>query len=188
MKKLLLTFIFSFFIIFLFFSNTNVYACFNDNVQRGCFENKDCCNTSSTCQDITIDTGGTCVPPGGSVGGSGTNPFSWGPWGSTPAGPSLNNFFNLLGTNAPPNASKASWESVLSTIISLFFLAAFVLALFYIIWGGFNWIFSGGDKQRLAKAREHVIYAIVGLVIVFLAATIISALGAFFKINFLNLP
>ena len=65
-------------------------------------------------------------------------------------------------------------------IITILFIIAIVIALIYLIWGGIKWIMSGGDKQALQTAREHVIAAIVGLVIVFLAYFIVSfILGVF---------
>src|SRR5579862_4772049 len=52
----------------------------------------------------------------------------------------------------------------IGSLINLIFILAVVVALLYLIWGGFKWLTSGGDKAGVQAAREHVIAAIVGLV------------------------
>jgi len=62
----------------------------------------------------------------------------------------------------------------IQAIITILFIIAIIIALIYLIWGGIKWIMSGGDKQALQTAREHVIAAIIGLVVVFLAYFIVT--------------
>lgn len=70
--------------------------------------------------------------------------------------------------------------NLVSGVINILFIIAILIALIYLIWGGIKWIMSGGDKQALQTAREHVIAAIVGLVVVFLAYFIVNfILGVF---------
>ena len=59
---------------------------------------------------------------------------------------------------------------VVGFIITLSFLAA----LLYITIGAFQWITSGGDKQKVADARNHIIAAIIGLIIIALSFVIIN--------------
>jgi hypothetical protein len=56
-----------------------------------------------------------------------------------------------------------------------------------IVWGGIEWAYSGGDKQRIAAARAKLTWAIVGVVIMLLAFGIISLFSGLFGINLLNL-
>ncbi|MBI2442554.1 MAG: hypothetical protein HYV40_01440 [Candidatus Levybacteria bacterium] len=49
-----------------------------------------------------------------------------------------------------------------------------ILALFYLIYGGIQWITSSGDKQKVAAARNRMIYAIIGLVIIFLSIFLVN--------------
>jgi len=51
------------------------------------------------------------------------------------------------------------------------------LTVIFVAISGFNFITSGGDPQRVAKARNSIIYAIIGLVITLLAVAIITAVG-----------
>lgn len=70
--------------------------------------------------------------------------------------------------------------NLVSGIINILFIIAILVALVYLIWGGIKWIMSGGDKANLQSAREHVVAAIVGLIIVFLAYFLVNfILGIF---------
>lgn len=82
--------------------------------------------------------------------------------------------------------------TILSNFVSWIFVLAVVFALFYLIWGGFKWLTSGGDKTALQTAREHIIAAIVGLIIIFLSYFILNLIINFFipgfKLNQFDLP
>lgn len=67
-----------------------------------------------------------------------------------------------------------SFGNVVGAAIQLVFVLAVVVALFYLIYGGFRWLISTGDKTKVSEAREHIIAAIIGLVIIFLAYFILN--------------
>ena len=58
---------------------------------------------------------------------------------------------------------------VVNTALNIVFGVGVIIALFYLIWGAFNWITSGGDKGKTADARNKIVAAVVGLIL--LAAT-----------------
>jgi type IV secretion system pilin len=62
-----------------------------------------------------------------------------------------------------------------------------IVALFYLIWGGFSWITSGGDKSKVDSARQKLTAAIIGLVIAFLAFFVLSLALSFFGLSLTNL-
>lgn len=65
-------------------------------------------------------------------------------------------------------------------IISFMFVIAGIVTLFYLVWGGFKWITSGGDKTAIESARGHIIAAVVGLIVIFLAYVIMNLVWQFF--------
>jgi hypothetical protein len=65
-------------------------------------------------------------------------------------------------------------------------IGASLLCLILIIWGGISWITSGGDKAGVESARKKIIYALIGLVIIFLSFTIIKVLGNFFDVKLIR--
>lgn len=77
--------------------------------------------------------------------------------------------------------------TTIGTLVSLFFVLAALIALAYLIWGGFKWITSGGDKSAVETARNHIIAAVVGLIIIFLSYVILNVvLQFFFGVNLLT--
>jgi hypothetical protein len=84
------------------------------------------------------------------------------------------------GRNMPELRGNASLENFVGTGFNLLILAAVVLCLLYFIWGGINWLMSEGDKQKIASARQKLIYSILGLAIVFMAFLMINVFYWFF--------
>lgn len=82
--------------------------------------------------------------------------------------------------------TTASFSSLVGTLIQLIFAIAVIVALFYLVWGGFKWLTSGGDKQGVQQAREHIVAAIIGLVIIFLSYFLLNILLGFFGVGSLT--
>ena len=61
-----------------------------------------------------------------------------------------------------------------STILNIVFFMAAILAVIFIIVGGFQYTLSGGDAPGIKKAKETITYAIVGLIVTLLAFGIIN--------------
>lgn len=78
------------------------------------------------------------------------------------------------------NLDAGNFGGIVGSIIQLVFVIAVVVALFYLVYGGFRWLISTGDKGKVTEAREHIIAAIIGLVIIFLAYFIINIILGFF--------
>lgn len=74
----------------------------------------------------------------------------------------------------------------LPILIQFIFIIAILLALLFLIFGGFKWITSGGDKAGIEGARKTITYSIIGLIIVFLSYFIVNIIGNFFGVNLLN--
>lgn len=49
-----------------------------------------------------------------------------------------------------------------------------VVALLLIVINGMQYIHASGDPQKVAQARQGILYSIVGLIVVLAAATIVS--------------
>lgn len=56
--------------------------------------------------------------------------------------------------------------SLISALVGALLIVAALLAFFYLILGGIQWITSGGDKAGMEAARNKITHAVVGLVIV----------------------
>lgn len=69
-------------------------------------------------------------------------------------------------------------------VVVFFIIIAVVIALFYLLYGGVKWITSKGDKTEVESARNHIMAAIIGLIVVFLAVFIVSLILSAFGQNF----
>lgn len=78
----------------------------------------------------------------------------------------------IPGVGGNSSVKDASIGGVLTPAFEIVFLIVSVLLLVWLVWGIFQYIFAGGNKENLAKARSRITWAIVGFCIVLLAFTI----------------
>jgi hypothetical protein len=70
-------------------------------------------------------------------------------------------------------ANGANLQDMVTRLVNLFSLVVAIVAVVMIIFGGFRYITSGGDSGNVSGAKNTIIYAIVGLVVVALAQLIV---------------
>ena len=49
-----------------------------------------------------------------------------------------------------------------------------ILSVVMLVWGGLRYIMSGGDSKKVTDAKNTILYAILGLIISFLAYAIVN--------------
>ena len=84
---------------------------------------------------------------------------------------------NPLGDNGDvtkPMGFAKDLGSVINSVLSFALVIAALLVLFYLVWGGIEWITSGGDKGKTESARNKITSAIIGLIILAAAYAIFS--------------
>jgi len=75
--------------------------------------------------------------------------------------------------NVDPGGTNSKLNTLLTNVVNLFSIVVGVVAVIMIIFGGFRYITSGGESSKVSGAKNSIIYAIVGLVIVALAQFIV---------------
>ncbi len=65
-------------------------------------------------------------------------------------------------------------NNLITTVINVFSAVVGVAAVIMIIWSGFRYITSGGDSNKVSGAKNTIIYAVIGLIIVALAQFIVK--------------
>lgn len=95
---------------------------------------------------------------------------------AVPAFAQQTNQFIGVGPNDIANAAPPSLAigAVIGFIVGAAVVFGIIAALLFIIIGAFNWITSGGAKDKVESARNHIVAAIVGLVIIFLSVVILN--------------
>lgn len=91
----------------------------------------------------------------------------------------------------PPSGIPSGGIGLVQTIFRngyiILIILCIALSLIYIVIGSIQWITSGGDKTKLDAARKKLTWAVVGLIITFLAFFIVSVIGYLFKVDLLTL-
>ncbi len=77
-------------------------------------------------------------------------------------------------------------DTIIGNGIRILFVVAAIAFIFIFIWGAFDWIVSGGDKEKLANARKKIIAAITGLTLLALAFVILWVVGEILNFKILD--
>lgn len=85
--------------------------------------------------------------------------------------------------DASTPTSLACIPLFLGNIINGAAVLAGMAAIFFIVIAGIRYITSGGDPEKVAKARGTVTYAVVGLVILLLSFVIIKLFSGITKVD-----
>ena len=105
--------------------------------------------------------------PLGNISGEGLGPF-----GAAPA---------TSGT-----AAVNQITTVVSSVVGFMTIVASIWFLFQLLFGGYEWISSGGDTKKLASARQRIMNGFFGLIIVIAAWAIVAVVGQFLGYDILN--
>lgn len=76
--------------------------------------------------------------------------------------------------------TSGNFGTLVGKVVTILFILAAVVALIFLIWGGIKWIISGGDKSGVEAARNTIVAAVVGLIVVFLSYFILTIILRFF--------
>lgn len=81
-------------------------------------------------------------------------------------------------TNLP---TEADFGTLLTQVINWFLGLVGLIAVLMLIFGGYRYLTAGGNDDAVTKAKNTILYAIIGIVVVILSyaivATITNALG-----------
>jgi len=90
---------------------------------------------------------------------------------------------NAIGTINPPPGMKDIADNpvggvgkLLSTGIQIFFLVASLALLVYLLWGAYDWLTSGGEKEKLTKAQLKIVNAIVGMLLMVVVMVVFNVI------------
>lgn len=75
---------------------------------------------------------------------------------------------------------------LISALVGALLIISALLAFFFLILGGIQWITSGGDKAGMEAARNKITHAIVGLIIVASAWAIMMLVQNFLGISIIG--
>lgn len=82
---------------------------------------------------------------------------------------------NLSTTNSDctPDDSQGNFNTLMTRIINIFSIVVGAISVIMVIIGGFRYIISNGDSNGVTGAKNTILYALVGLVVVLFAQIIV---------------
>lgn len=83
---------------------------------------------------------------------------------------------DIFGEVEPPkgmdfggNDPVSGFGKLISFGIKTFISVAGLFLLLYLLWGAYDWIASGGEKEKITKAQQKITNALIGFVLIFVA-------------------
>jgi hypothetical protein len=94
---------------------------------------------------------------------------------------------NLTDVYAPAKAmgENATVSTLVNPIIADVLIVSGILAFGTILFAGFAYVTSAGDKAKTQQASQALTYGIIGLVVVVAAYLITKLMGSIFGFNFI---
>ena len=75
---------------------------------------------------------------------------------------------------APKTLPHANIPNTIKFVLQITFAAMALLSVIFVALGGFKYTISNGDPQGMAKAKNTIMYALIGLVVGLLSFTIVT--------------
>ncbi len=91
---------------------------------------------------------------------------------------------DIFGTVNPPQGMNfgasdpvKGFGQLINFGIRLFIVVSGMFLLIYLLWGAFDWINSGGEKEKISKAQQKITNALIGMVLIFVVFSVYSVLA-----------
>jgi len=83
------------------------------------------------------------------------------------------------GDELPPHYEESIWTAICNLLgngIYWLMIVAGVLAVFFVMWGGYTMLTAGGDTSKIEQGKKTILWAIIGVAVVALARFAINLL------------
>jgi len=85
-----------------------------------------------------------------------------------------------------PSENPYSFMEIANLAVAVAILFAGGLSVFYVFVGGISFILSGGQEDKIKTAVHTIRYAIIGLVVTFLAVIMITVVGRILDLDLIS--
>src|SRR3989338_5045042 len=92
-------------------------------------------------------------------------------------------FAQNIGVGQPTEARIQDLGKLVSTGVSVVIILSGILVFVYLVWGGLEWLTSGGDKGKTESARNRITAALVGLAIIASSWALVRIIAYFFGVE-----
>lgn len=97
--------------------------------------------------------------------------------------PAKNSIQDVFGKIQPPapvariGSGGTGLSNFMSRVIEFIFIAAGIVFVFMVLISAFEWLTSGGNKEKIENARKRLIWSIIGIATLAVAFVIIRVIG-----------
>ncbi|MFH0928176.1 MAG: hypothetical protein V1821_01745 [bacterium] len=75
---------------------------------------------------------------------------------------------------ADPLGTRATIQSAAGGFLSYALSFVGVAGLIMIVYGGFSWMIAGGNAEKVKKAKDMIIYAIIGMIVIVVSYAVVN--------------
>lgn len=103
-----------------------------------------------------------------------------------------NPIHTTFGEIVPPSpvaeigSGKEGLAILLSKIVNIIYTVSAIVFIFMLLYAAFEWITSGGDKEKIESARNRITWAIIGIIILSLTFVFLRILGGITGFEFFS--
>jgi len=92
----------------------------------------------------------------------------------------------LLAATVSPNTGDNSIADLISGAIDYVLIFVGGVLMLMIIWGGVQYITSGGDPEKTSKAKKTLMWAILAVILIVISYSVVVALNKVVNTKILN--
>lgn len=85
-------------------------------------------------------------------------------------------FVSKVFADDPPKLDGAKIDAIVSAITTRLVPIAGLLAFIFVVYGGYMWMISAGDPDKVKRAQGTLQWAVIGLVFTIIASLVIRAI------------
>lgn len=101
--------------------------------------------------------------------------------------------FTALADNITINKPVGGFKNLgdfITNTLTIAFAVGILIVLVMLIWGAFEWITSGGDKEHVGNARNRIINSLIGLAVLAVTFALARVAAQFlgFNLDSISIP
>jgi len=89
--------------------------------------------------------------------------------------------FNFLKLYGESGNATSNFNTLFGTIVGWVLTIAAIVAFFYLIVSGFQYITAGGDAAKAQTARQGIINALIGIIVILISWVVLRYVGTQFS-------
>jgi len=86
-----------------------------------------------------------------------------------------------------PESGGSQFAITFATLWQTIIIVGGLAFLLYFLWGGIQWILSGGDKSKLEEAKSKITQGLIGLAILGASYVIVKFIESAIGMNLMNI-